>query len=57
MANIKKFIRILIGLPLSFILIGVSTWIWFFSDQGNWIQDVAKPAWCLASGNWDKLPK
>ena len=54
----KRIFRIIIGFPLSPILMLLATWIWLFSnDNETWVDCVWPGTWHLASGNWDKLPE
>jgi hypothetical protein len=54
----KKIIRIMVGLPLCPIPMTLATWIWLFSDDNiSWKESVGYYTWCIASGNWSKLPE
>lgn len=54
----KRILRIIVGLPLCPIPMFLSTWIWLFTDtQENWLESVGYFTWCLAIGDWDKLPE
>jgi len=53
----KRILRILVGLPLCWVPMFLSTWVWLFQDgDEGWIDSVGSMTWYLASGQWDKLP-
>jgi hypothetical protein len=55
--KMKRILRIMIGLPLFPIPMGLATYIWLFTnDDTTWKESVGYFTWCLASGDWDKLP-
>jgi urea transporter len=58
MKRMKRILRIMIGLPLFPIPMVLATYIWLFSnDDTTWKESVGYFTWCLASGDWDKLPE
>lgn len=57
MCNVKRFLRILVGLPLCPFPMFLATWIWLFEDEGEgWVESIGSMTWYLASGQWNKLP-
>jgi hypothetical protein len=53
----KRFLRILIGIPLSPFPMLLSTYVWLWNDeQESWLEGPGLLTWYLASGQWDKLP-
>lgn len=56
--GLKRILRIIVGAPLSPFPMFLGTWVWLFSDgDESWGESVGYPTWCLASGDWDKLPE
>ena len=56
--QMKRILRIIVGLPLCPFFMFVGTWVWLFTDtQETWIESIGYFTWCLAIGDWDKLPK
>lgn len=54
----KRILRIMIGLPLCVFPMFLATWAWLFTTTDeSWLSTVGYDTWCLASGDWDKLPE
>ncbi len=54
----KRIFRITVGLPLCPIPMFLATWVWLFTTtEATWTESVGYYTWCLASGDWDKLPE
>ena len=55
--SMKRLLRIIVGFPLCPFPMFLATWIWLFtSKEETWVESVGYYTWCLASGDWDKLP-
>jgi hypothetical protein len=56
--SMKRILRIMVGLPLSPFPMFLATWVWLFTTtEETWTESVGYYTWCLASGDWDKLPE
>jgi hypothetical protein len=54
----KRILRIIVGLPLCPLPMFLGTWAWLFTDtRETWMESVGYLTWCLAIGDWDKLPE
>ena len=54
----KRILRIIVGFPLCPFPMFLGTWIWLFTTtERTWTESVGYYTWCLASGDWDKLPE